>query len=129
MSLTSVLQDELDVENGDDFALSLTDVHIAIHTLDLADLRLDIAILDLKLGEVVIEPLPGPRRDVLVHPVPVVGVVQNHCGIGGFGAEKPGTSNIFFKGSAQVLGLISNNSKNETRNQKWSWTTAYCSHQ
>lgn len=44
---TGVFQDKLDIEDGDDLALSLADIDVAFHGLDLADSSLDIAILGL----------------------------------------------------------------------------------
>ena len=72
---TCILQYELDIKDGNNLALTLAHIHITIHALNLAYPGLDITVLRLELGQVVLKPLPCPRRDILVHPVPVVGVV------------------------------------------------------
>lgn len=58
--LTGVLEYQLDIKDGDDLALTLADINIAVHALDLDDLGLDIAILSPNLEEVVLKPLTGP---------------------------------------------------------------------
>jgi hypothetical protein len=75
---TRVFKDELHVINCNDLSLSLTHVNIAIHADDLADLRVDIAVLDRELSQVFDEPGLSPLAGILTDPVPVVGVVENH---------------------------------------------------
>ncbi|RBQ99469.1 hypothetical protein VDGD_20080 [Verticillium dahliae] len=60
-SRAGVFKHELHVENGNNFALPLADVHIAVHAHELADLRRDTAILSLELQERGREVLLGPR--------------------------------------------------------------------
>lgn len=73
-----VLQDELHVKDGDDLALSLRHVNVSVTTDNLANLGLGLAVGSLNLGQVFIEPLLCPGGHVLVDPVPVVGIVEDH---------------------------------------------------
>lgn len=85
-----ILEHQLHVVDGDDLALALGHVAIAVGADDLANAGLGGAVLGLDLEQVVLEPLSCPARHVLVDPVPVVWVVEDHlvcavtfCAVGG----------------------------------------------
>jgi hypothetical protein len=77
-SHTRVFQLHFHIEDGDDLALPLAHVHVAVHADHLVDLRGDAILLGRHLRELVVEEVPRPGCDIFVHPVPVVGVVQDH---------------------------------------------------
>lgn len=76
--LTRVLENKLHVEDGDNLAFALADINITIHRLNLADIGLDVSILGFQPQEVLLKPFLGPGRDILVDPMPVIRVVQDH---------------------------------------------------
>lgn len=78
--LTRVFQYQLDVKNSNHFAFTLADIDVAVHGLNFANLGLDIAVLGLELEKFFFEPSLCPLGNILVNPMPVIGVVKNHVG-------------------------------------------------
>lgn len=79
---TRVLEHKLDIEDGDDLSLSLTNIHVTVHAEHLADLGRDLAILGGELGQVLPQPVLRPLGGILADPMPVVGIVEGHCDAG-----------------------------------------------
>lgn len=77
--VTRIFEYQLHVKDGDDLALALADINVAVYCLDARDLGRHVAILSLELQQVLLEPFLRPLAAVFIHPVPVVGVVENHC--------------------------------------------------
>lgn len=77
---TLEFQSEIHIEERNHFAFSLADVAVAAHAGYFGDACRDIALLGADLGQAVIEVLSRPLRDILVDPVPVVWVVEDHGG-------------------------------------------------
>lgn len=77
---TRELETNFNVEQGDDFSLSLGDINIAFNAQDLVNFSRHIALASREDCKLVVEVFLGPFTSVLVDPVPVVGVVEDHCG-------------------------------------------------
>lgn len=77
---TRELETNFNVEQGDDLPLSLGDINIAFNAQDLVNFSRHIALASREDCELVVEVFLGPFTSVLVDPVPVVGVVEDHCG-------------------------------------------------
>lgn len=75
---TLPLELEFNIKECDDFALSLTDVYIAVHAHHTVDFGGHPALFSGEAHEVLLEVVLRPYRDILVHPVPVVRVVEHH---------------------------------------------------
>jgi hypothetical protein len=75
MLRTRVFELQSHIEDGDDLTLALAHVYVAIHADNLVDLRCNAILFGRDGSELSLEIVFGPRRDVLVDPVPVVGVV------------------------------------------------------
>jgi hypothetical protein len=78
--LTRVFELDFDIEQGDDLALALAHIDVSIHAGDLVDLRGNTILLGRDMWQLLVEVLARPARHVLVHPMPVVRVVENHRG-------------------------------------------------
>lgn len=64
---------QLDVEDSNDLALSLTDLRIAINAHDLGDLSLDTIVLGLDVRQLLSKIILRPRESLTSDPMPIVG--------------------------------------------------------
>ena len=75
---TFVLKLQLDIEYRDDLAFALAHIDVSVHAHEAVHLRADAIFLGRNLEQLIGEILLRPAADVLVHPVPVVRVVEHH---------------------------------------------------
>ena len=75
---TCVFQLDFDIEDCDDLSFPLTNIHISIHAQNFCDLCRRSILLSLGANELFLKILLRRYSDILVHPVPIVRVVQNH---------------------------------------------------
>ena len=87
---TRIFQLHLHIEQSDDFALALAHVHIAVHAHNIGNLRSNAILLGLDLSQFLIQVLLRPSAHVLVDPMPVVWIVEDHRDAQriGFGGER-----------------------------------------
>lgn len=76
--LTSVFKLELKVKDGYDLALALSNFDISVLREEFGNFSRGTISFCLDSDKVLLEVLLGPCGDIFVHPVPVVGVVQDH---------------------------------------------------
>jgi hypothetical protein len=84
---TGILNDKLDVKDGNDFALPLVDIDISIHANQLVQLSGDPIFLGLDLLYASLKEFFCPSGNILVDPVPIVGVMQDHFGLRRWGLQ------------------------------------------
>jgi hypothetical protein len=75
--LTRVLNDELDIKDGDYFALALTDIDVSIHANQLVHLSGNAILFGLEILDAVLEVLLSPGRSILVDPMPIIRVMEH----------------------------------------------------
>lgn len=80
IELTRKLETEFDIEQGDDLSLPLGNINITLHAQDLVNFSGHNTLTRREDRELVVEVFLGPFTSIFVDPVPVVGVVENHCG-------------------------------------------------
>lgn len=78
---TRKLEAEFNVKQGDDLSLPLGNVNIPLHTQDFINPSGYIVLVGREDSKLVVEVFLGPFTSILVNPVPVVGIVENHCGV------------------------------------------------
>lgn len=83
---TFVFKLHLDIKYCDDLALALAHIHVAIHAHEAVNLRADAILFGRDLEQVLGEVVLRPWADILVHPVPVIWVVEDHGVARGIGA-------------------------------------------
>lgn len=74
---TGVLDDEFDIEDGDNLALTLVDINIPIHTDQLVQLSSDAIVLSLDVLDLLLQIRLAPCRGILIDPMPVIRIVQH----------------------------------------------------
>ena len=67
---TGVFELDLDIKDGDDLALALGDIAVALDAQDLGDLGRDAVLFSADDGEILREVVLCPVAGILVHPVP-----------------------------------------------------------
>lgn len=78
---TRKLEAEFNVKQGDDLSLPLGNINITLHAQDFINLSGHIALVGREDSKLVVKVFLGPFTSILVDPVPVVGIVENHCGV------------------------------------------------
>lgn len=75
---TGILSNELHIKDGNNFALSLVDIDVSIHADELVQLSGNSILFGPDLFYPCLEEFFGPPRDILIDPMPVIWVVQDH---------------------------------------------------
>lgn len=113
---TRIFNDKLDIEDGNNLALTLADIDVSVHADQLVHFRGDTIFFSLDVLDAILEVLLGPRRSIFIDPVPVIGVVKNHLGQMMCEIRKVGSKLFYLRAmSAQVSDEIKDCEENERK--------------
>lgn len=75
---TLKVKNQLHIKQGYDLALSLANVYIALHRINLLDLHRIVSLLHRESDDVLDKVFPCPVLDIFVDPMPIIGIVEDH---------------------------------------------------